>query len=87
MRDFFINAFEKLVGVVIVLMSLVVIVLAIGAATGQAGTGAPAGILGALIVLLMGAVYVVFVGGFMYLGLGIYQNTKRMADAMERRDH
>jgi hypothetical protein len=27
---------------------------------------------------------VIFIGGALYLGLGIYQNTKRMADAMDR---
>jgi len=78
MRDFFINSFEKLVAVIIVLMCLAVIVGAIGAA--QEG-----GVLAFVGVLIVGAVYVILMGGLMYLGLGIYHNTKRMADAMEAR--
>ena len=84
MRDFFINSFEKLVGVIVVLLGIGVVLAAGAAAMGAGGQGGPGGILGALVVLVVGGVYVILVGGFMYLGLGIYQNTKRMADAMER---
>ncbi|MCU4651361.1 hypothetical protein N8I71_00835 [Roseibacterium sp. SDUM158016] len=85
MRDFFINAFEKLVGVIIVLMLLFVIVAAGFVAFAPATPDQPTGILPGLAVLIGGLVYVVFVGGALYLGLGIYQNTKRMADAMDQR--
>lgn len=84
MRDFFIQSFEKLVAVIIVLMSLGVLFVAAAALFGNSAEGAPSGVLGALAVLIFGGVYIVFVGGLMYLGLGIYQNTKRMAEAMER---
>jgi hypothetical protein len=47
----------------------------------QMGGGGP---LMGLFVLIAGAVYLVLVGGFMYLGLGIYQNTKRTAEAVEK---
>ena len=77
MRDFFINSFEKLVGVIIVLMALGTVIAAFGAA--QEG-----GVLAFLGVLVFGAVYVVFMGGLMYIGLGIYHNTQRTADALER---
>lgn len=77
MRDFFIGWFEKLVAVIIVLM-------AIGVLIGAAGAISQQGILAGLAILVVGAVYVIFMGGALYLGLGIYQNTKRMADAMER---
>lgn len=77
MRDFFINTFEKLVAVIIVL-------LAIGAVVGAFGAAMEGGIIAFVAVLVFGAVYVIAVGGFMYLGLGIYRNTQRTADALER---
>jgi hypothetical protein len=46
--------------------------------------GQPSGILPAIGILIGGFIYVIFIGGALYLGLGIYQNTKRMADAMDR---
>ncbi len=76
MRDFFINSFEKLVAVIVVLMCIGVVVGAFGAAM-------EGGILAFLGVLIFGGIYVILMGGFMYLGLGIYHNTKRMADAMD----
>lgn len=78
MRDFFISWFEKLVGVIIILMGIGVVIGAFGAA--QEG-----GVLAFIGVLLFGAVYVIFMGGLMYLGLGIYHNTQRTADALENR--
>jgi len=35
-------------------------------------------------VLIFGGLYVVLMGGMMYLFLGIYDNTKRTAEATER---
>lgn len=77
MRDFFIEWFERLVGVIVVLMALFFVVAAFAAS--QNG-----GVLAFFGVLVMGAVYVVLMGGFMYLGLGIYRNTQRTAEATER---
>jgi uncharacterized membrane protein YedE/YeeE len=85
MRDFFINAFEKLVGVIIVLLVIGVVAAAGFMAFAPATPGQPTGILPGLLVLIAGLVYVVFIGGALYLGLGIYQNTKRMAEALDRR--
>ena len=91
MRDFFINAFEKLVAVIVVLMCVFVVVMAVAAAFGGGmgpggpeGPGLGGGILMGLMVLAFGAIYVVLIGGAMYLGLGIYQNTKRTAELLER---
>lgn len=78
MRNFFINSFEKLVGVIIVLM-------AIGVVIGAFGASQEGGVLAFLGVLIFGAIYVIFMGGIMYLGLGIYHNTLRTADALENR--
>ena len=48
---------------------------------GQHMGGGP---LAGLLILVIGAIYILFVGGFMYLGLGIYHNTKRTAEALEK---
>ena len=86
MRDFFINSLELLVGVFVVLLSLGVVVAAGASAFGggNMGPGGMNGPLGGLLILVGGALYVIFVGGFMYMGIGIYQNTKRSAEALER---
>ncbi len=89
MRDFFINAFEKLVGVVVVILSLLVVIGAVAVMVGGGGPMGPGGremtgVIPGLLFLLGGAIYVIFVGGLMYLGLGIYQNTKRSAELLER---
>jgi len=88
--SFFINTFEVLVGVIVVLLCIAVVVFAGvvafgGGSMGQGmGPGGMSGPLAGLAVLVGGAIYVVFIGGFMYMGLGIYQNTKRTADAVEK---
>ncbi len=90
MRDFFINSFEILVGVVIVILAIVIVIaagaVAFGGGQGMMMNGQPmgGGPLAGWAVLVGGALYLVFIGGLMYLGLGIYQNTKRTAAAMER---
>lgn len=91
MRDFFIGALEKLIAVVIVLMLLLVLIGGGAAMFGGGGLvqvpGAPSGgggFVPGLIFLILGLIYVVFVGGFMYLGLGIYQNTKATAEAVKK---
>ena len=89
MRDFFINGFEILVGVIVVLLIIAVLGAAGAVAFGGGGTfiqGMPmqGGILAGVAILVAGLLYVVFLGGLMYLGLGIYQNTKKSAAALER---
>ncbi|MBW6505300.1 MAG: hypothetical protein K0B00_00965 [Rhodobacteraceae bacterium] len=86
MRDFFINTFEVLVGVIVVLMCIGVVVGAgiVTFAGNSMGPDMPGGPLMGAAILLGGAIYVIFIAGFMYLGLGIYQNTKRTAEAIER---
>ncbi|MGB8812798.1 MAG: hypothetical protein WCC57_06405 [Paracoccaceae bacterium] len=86
MRELFIKMFEVLVGVIVVLLGLVVLIAAGAATFGSGGMGpnGPSGPLGGLLILIGGGIYVVFLGGAMYLGLGIYQNTKRTAEAIER---
>ncbi|MCQ0093130.1 hypothetical protein [Roseovarius sp. M141] len=86
MRDFFIHSLEKLIGVIIVLMGIGIIIGFFGIAFGggYGPYGQSGGIFAALIFLFVGAIYVVLMGGFMYLGVGIYQNTLRTANAVEK---
>lgn len=84
MRDFFINSFEKLVGVIIILLSLGVVIGGIVTMFGGMGPAGRGGFLPGLAVLIAGGVYIIFIGGVMYLGLGIYQNTKATAEAVQR---
>ena len=77
MRDFFINGFEKPVAVLIVLLGVAVVV---GAFAGLSQEG----LVAFLAILVGGSIYVVFLGGALYLGLGIYQNTKRTAELLEQ---
>ena len=85
MRDFFINSFEILVNVVVVLLAIGVVVFAgMAAFSGGMGPGGASGPLAGLGILIGGGIYVVFIGGLLYMGLGIYQNTKRTADAVEK---
>ena len=88
MRDFFINSLEILVGVIVVLMGIAVLGAAGMVAFGGGGMG-PGGAqmhgpLAGLLILVAGALYVIFLGGFMYMGIGIYQKTKRTAAAVEK---
>ncbi|WP_299352556.1 hypothetical protein [uncultured Shimia sp.] len=79
MRDFFINSLEKIVSAIIVLMSLGVVLGGLGTMFTPEG-----GIIPGLMVWAFGAVYVLVMGGMMYLALGIHDNTKRTAEATER---
>ena len=90
MRNFFITSLEKVVGVIVILGAIAIVVAAVAVSFGgrmggemgsQMGGGGP---LMGLVVLIVGAVYLILVGGFMYLGIGIYQNTKRTAEAVEK---
>lgn len=88
MRDFFINSLEILVGVIVVLLAIAVVGAAAAVTFGGGGMG-PGGAqmhgpLAGLAILVGGALYVIFLGGFMYMGIGIYQNTKRTAAAVEK---
>lgn len=82
MRDFFIRSFERLIGLIIILGAVAIVIAAISAAT-QAPSGGQA-ILAFLGILVFGALYLILVGGAMYLALGIYHNTLRTAEALDR---
>lgn len=77
MREFFIEALDKLIAVIIVLGAIFVVIASVSAIATQ-------GFLTGVLVLVAGALYVIMMGGLMYLFLGIYYNTKRTAEAIER---
>ncbi len=78
MRNFFIGSFEILITVLVVLMCIGVVVTALVTMTTGGGFFAGLGI------LIAGALYVIITAGMMYMFLGIHENTKRTAEAIER---
>lgn len=78
MRDFFIFWMERIVNVVIVLGAAGVLIG--GIVVMFAPTG---GFLQGILTWIFGAIYLILMGGMIYLGLGIYNNTRRTADAVE----
>jgi hypothetical protein len=83
MRDFFIRSFELIISAFIILMSIGVVVSGLGVMFGG-GMQGQGGFFAGIMTLVFGGLFVLFIGGSMYLGLGIYQNTKRTADAVEK---
>lgn len=83
MRDFFILWFERVINVVIVLAAAGIMIAGF-VAIFTTPEGALIGLLKGLAVWFFGALYLVLIGGGLYLGLGIYKNTQRTADALER---
>jgi hypothetical protein len=87
MRHFFIRSFEILVGFFVILGILGVLATALAVGTGSmtATNGdSISGVFAAIAILFGGLLYITFMAGFMYMGVGIYNNTKRTAEAVER---
>jgi len=88
MRDFFIKSLEVVINVIVVIAAIGIIVAAGiafvsgDAAAAQYGVG---GFAAGLMILIGGGLYLTIMAGFMYLGIGIYQNTKRTAELLEQR--
>ncbi|MEH6786136.1 MAG: hypothetical protein V7673_02330 [Paracoccus sp. (in: a-proteobacteria)] len=78
MRDFFIRSMEWIVNIFITLGAIAVVVSGLVVMFSDQG-----GFLRGLAVLFGGAIYLIVVGGIIYLGLGIYNNTRRTAEAVE----
>lgn len=77
MRDFFILALEKLIAVIVVLLIIAVLIFTVMVMASPQG-----GALQGVAVLVGGGLYVVLMGGMLYLFLGIYHNTKRTAELL-----
>lgn len=89
MRDFFIRGFEAILSIILIVMAIAIVISAGVAAFGNAQIeGAPAGLQGplaGLVILVGGFVALLVYGGLLYLGLGIYHNTRRTAELLEAR--
>ncbi len=87
MRHFFIRVLDLLIGVVVVIGILGVLISSAAMITvgvpGPDGTTI-SGVGPGIAVLVAGLLYMIFLGGFMYLGVGIYHNTRRTAEAVEQ---
>lgn len=79
MRDFFILWLERIINVIVILGAIGVLIG--GLVTMFTVDG---GFLAGLAIWFGGAIYLMLMGGFIYLGLGIYGNTRRTAEAVER---
>lgn len=92
MRDFFIIALEWIIHVLVVFLVLLLVLMSTMVALGvwqmpvalPGGVGR-SGIFAALALLVVGGVLITLGAGMIYLGFGIYQNTRRMAVALEHR--
>ncbi len=78
MRDFFINSLEKIVTVIVVLTAVAVFLAGLAAMFSPDG-----GFFAGIAVWLFGAVYVLVMGGILFLALGVHDNTRRTAAAVE----
>ena len=89
MRDFFIRGFEAILSIILIIAAVGIVIAAGVAAFGNASIeGAPAGMQGpiaGLVILLAGFVGLIVYGGLLYLGLGIYHNTRQTANLLEAR--
>lgn len=78
MRDFFIRSMEQIINALVILGGIGVVIGALVTMFSAQG-----GFLQGIAVLVFGAIYLVLMAGMIYLGLGIYQNTRRTAEATE----
>jgi len=79
MRDFFINSLEKLVTIIVAVLCVGVVIAAIATMFSDQG-----GFFAGIGVLIAGGIYAIMVGGLLFLALGIYDNTRRTAEAVEK---
>ncbi|SIT82011.1 hypothetical protein [Pontibaca methylaminivorans] len=85
MRDFFILWLERIINIAIIIGAVAVFIAGLAAMlTGGHGAGMGAGFAMGIGIWIGGALYLVVIGGLAYLGLGIYNNTLRTANAVER---
>lgn len=96
MRDFFIGSLEIFDNIVVVVAGVAIVLTALSVLAFGGGAGFyPPGFrlfafgsgrfMMSLGILIMGFIWLTLFAGTLYLGLGIYRNTKRMADLLEER--
>jgi len=79
LRDFFIYWMERIINVLIAIGAIGVFVAGLVVMFSAQG-----GFLQGIVTWIGGAFYLILMGGMIYLGLGIYDNTRRTAEAVER---
>ncbi len=87
MRNFFIRSFETLINFFVVVAIVILVLFATAALLGFGDMhrmDSPPRLLFAAAVLLGGGIYLILIAGFLYLVLGIYDNTRRAAEALEK---
>jgi hypothetical protein len=95
MSDFFIRSLGSVVNILVVLGTIGVVIAALVAGFSQEPIEISGGDIGWLlnftggllaffVVLLAGFVFLTLLAGSIYLALGIYENTKKTAEAVER---
>lgn len=77
MRQFFINSLETIITVVLVLGGIGVLVSGLAAMSQN-------GFFAGLMILFGGGLYLLMTGGICYLFIGIHENTRRTAEAVEK---
>lgn len=88
MHHFFIRSLDMLIGLFVVVGIAAVLLagyaVSEGAWIGSSGVPLANGAFAGALVIIIGTLNLLFVAGFLYLGIGIYYNTKRTADAVEK---
>ncbi|MDB6180808.1 hypothetical protein [Paracoccus fistulariae] len=71
MREFFIDWSERLIAVFVIVAGIGVIFASLAAMF----SGIPGGFLQGLLILIGGCIYLIIMGGMLYVAFGIYRNT------------
>lgn len=82
MREFFISGMERIISVVMVIGVIGVFFAGLSAMF-MSPNGFGFGLIQGLVIWAAGAIYLILMGGMLYLGLGIYDSTRRTAAAVE----
>ena len=79
MRDFFIFWMERIINAVMIIGAAAVLGGGIAVMFQPEG-----GVIAGLLTWVAGSIYLILMGGMIYLGIGIHNNTRRTAEAVER---
>jgi hypothetical protein len=83
-RHFFVRSFEVIISAFIVVSLIGVGLAGLIAFLSEGGPSSQTAYLPALTIWAVGLVYILFIGGLLYLVLGIYQNTQRTVELLEK---
>ena len=83
MKEFILNASEKLINVFVIIGFIIVFLLAIGAASETRNAGE--GIFAFIFVLIFGSIYVIFTAYFIYWMIDVRTTLKEIKKSLEER--